>query len=167
MLTRLKLTRGEGQLVEPSSQLSRRRTTQSPQASRRHSPSMAHEESHETLTSEDETFRKDFYDMNSTSFTSIFQLFYHSQPPPKFPKEHGKIPPQTPLLKLDIKFEFPMYNAEVNVEKLDNWIRWIKVYCRIQRIKDDETKIHLASLRLESAALIWWEAKTRGHEETW
>jgi hypothetical protein len=59
----LKLTRGEGQLVEPSSQLSRRRTTQSPQASRRYSPSMAHEKNHETLTSKDETFRKDYYDM--------------------------------------------------------------------------------------------------------
>jgi hypothetical protein len=63
MLTRLNLTRGEGQLVEPSSKLSRRITTQSPQASRRYSPSMSHEESHETLTSEDETFRKTFYDM--------------------------------------------------------------------------------------------------------
>ena len=28
-----------------------------------------------------------------------------SQPPPNSPKEHGKILPQTPLLKLDIKFE--------------------------------------------------------------
>jgi hypothetical protein len=63
MLTRLKLTRGEGKLVEPSSQLSRRRTTQSPQSSRRYSPSMAHKESHETLTSKDETFRKAFYEM--------------------------------------------------------------------------------------------------------
>jgi hypothetical protein len=63
MLTRLKLTRGEGQLVDPSSQLSRRRTTKSPQASRRYSPSMADEESHENLTSKDETFRKAFYDM--------------------------------------------------------------------------------------------------------
>jgi hypothetical protein len=35
------------------------------------------------------------------------------------------------------------------------------VYCRIQRIQDDETKIQLASLRLDSAALIWWEAKTQ------
>jgi hypothetical protein len=63
MLTRLKLTRGESQLVEPSSQLSRRRTIHSPQASRRHSPSMSHEESHEIPTSEDETFKKSFYDM--------------------------------------------------------------------------------------------------------
>jgi hypothetical protein len=35
------------------------------------------------------------------------------------------------------------------------------VYCRIQRIKDDETKIQLSSLRLESETLIWWEAKTQ------
>ena len=33
------------------------------------------------------------------------------------------------------------------------------MYCKIQRIKDDETKIQLASLSLESATLIWWEAK--------
>ena len=45
-----------------------------------------------------------------------------SKPPPNSPKEHGKTPLQTPFLKLDIKFEFPMYNGEVNVEKLDNWI---------------------------------------------
>jgi hypothetical protein len=84
-----------------------------------------------------------------------------SQPPPNSPKGHGKIPPQIPLLKLDIKFELPMYNGEVNAEKLDNWIRQIEVYCRIQRIQDDETKIQLASLRLDSATLIWWEAKTQ------
>jgi hypothetical protein len=54
-----------------------------------------------------------------------------------------------------------MYNGEINAEKLDNWIRQIEVYCRIQRIKYDETKIQLASLRLESETLIWWEAKTQ------
>jgi hypothetical protein len=63
MLTRLKLIRGEGQLVEPISQLSIIRTIQSPQASRRCSPSMAHGESHENIPSEDEYFRKAFMDM--------------------------------------------------------------------------------------------------------
>jgi hypothetical protein len=63
MLTRLNLTRGEDQLVEPSSQLSRRRTIKSPQSLRRYSPSMDHEDSHGTLPSEEETFRKFFYDM--------------------------------------------------------------------------------------------------------
>ena len=51
-----------------------------------------------------------------------------------------------PQLKLDIKFELPMYNAELNVEKLDNWIRQIEVYCRIQNFIEDNIKIQLASL---------------------
>jgi hypothetical protein len=63
IFTRFKLTRREGQLVEPSSQLSRRIITQSPQGSSIYSPSMAHEESHENITLEDETFIKAFYDM--------------------------------------------------------------------------------------------------------
>jgi hypothetical protein len=83
-----------------------------------------------------------------------------SRPHPNSPKGHGKTPSQIPSLNLDIKFEFPIYNGEVNAEKLDNWIRQIQVYCRIQKIQDDETKIQLAYLRLDSAALIWWESKT-------
>jgi hypothetical protein len=67
-----------------------------------------------------------------------------SIPLPNSPKGHGKTPSQIPLLKLDIKFELPMYNGEVNAEKLDNWIHHIEVYCRIQKIQDDETKIQLA-----------------------
>jgi hypothetical protein len=30
---------------------------------------------------------------------------------------------EMPLLKLDVKFEFPIYDGEVNAEKLDNWVR--------------------------------------------
>jgi hypothetical protein len=63
MLTRLKLTRGEGQLVEPSSHPSRRKHIQSPQVSRRHSPSMAHEEIHERVPAEDEDLRKAVMEM--------------------------------------------------------------------------------------------------------
>jgi hypothetical protein len=36
------------------------------------------------------------------------------------PNGHGKTPSQIPSLKLDIKFELPLYNGEVNAEKLDN-----------------------------------------------
>jgi hypothetical protein len=74
---------------------------------------------------------------------------------------HGKTPSQIPSLKLHIKFELPLYNGEVNAEKLDNWIRQIEVYSRIQKIQDDETKIQLASLRLDGSTLIWWESKTQ------
>jgi hypothetical protein len=203
MLTRLKLTRGEGQPVEPSSHPSRRKHIPSPQVSRRHSPSMAHEESHEHVPEEDEDLRKVVMEMRemmkilierNTRFQgegsnpskhkgdngdktvngnggngaspppsppSSSSSSTNSRPLPNSPKGHGKTPSQIPSLKLDIKFELPIYNGEVNAEKLDNWIRQIEVYCRIQKIQDDETKIHLASLRLDSAALIWWESKTQ------
>jgi hypothetical protein len=68
---------------------------------------------------------------SSSSSTSLKHL----------PNGHGKTPLQIPSLKLDIKFELPLYNGEVNAEKLDNWIRQIEVYSRIQKIQDDETKI--------------------------
>jgi hypothetical protein len=77
------------------------------------------------------------------------------------PNGHGKTPSQIPSLKLDIKFELPLYNGEVNAEKLDIWICQIEVYSRIQKIQDDETKIQLASLRLDGSTLIWWESKTQ------
>jgi len=68
-----------------------------------------------------------------------------SHTPPRTPKGHGK----TPLLKLDVKFELPMYNGEIDAEKLDNWVRQLEFYYKIQQIDDDSTKIQLASLRLE------------------
>jgi hypothetical protein len=58
MLIRLKLTRGEGQLVEPSSYPTRRKQFHSPQVSERHSPSMDHAESHERVPAEEEDLRK-------------------------------------------------------------------------------------------------------------
>jgi hypothetical protein len=66
-----------------------------------------------------------------------------------------------PHLKLDIKFDLPLYNGELNAEKLDNWIRQIEVYCRIQKFTEDVVKIQLASLRLGGTALIWWESRSQ------
>ena len=64
-----------------------------------------------------------------------------------------------PLLKLDVKFELPMYDGEVNVERLDKWFRQMEVYCSVQQIKDEATQIKLASLRLVGTTLIWWPSK--------
>jgi hypothetical protein len=63
------------------------------------------------------------------------------------------------LLKLDVKFELPMYDGEVNAERLDNWLRHMEVYCIVQQIKDEATQIKLASLMLASTTLIWWKRK--------
>ena len=60
-----------------------------------------------------------------------------------------------------MKFELPMYNGEVNVEKVHNWVFQLEVYYRVQNLQDDDTNIQLASFTLEVSALVWWEAKTQ------
>ena len=72
--------------------------------------------------------------------------------------EHKK---KTSLIKLDVKFDLPIYDGELNVEKLDNWIRQIDVYCRVQSIDSDKSKIQLASLCLGGTSLVWWEGRTQ------
>ena len=53
------------------------------------------------------------------------------------------------------------YDGELNPKKLDNWVKQIEVYCRIQNINDDYSKIQLATLRLGGIDLIWWESKIK------
>jgi hypothetical protein len=66
-----------------------------------------------------------------------------------------------PLLKLDVKFQLPTYYGELDAKKIDNWVRQLEVYCRIQRIVDDETKIQHESHKLGGTSLIWWEIKAK------
>ena len=63
MLTRLKLLRGEGQLVNPSSYLTRRKQFRSPQIAERHSPSMAHADDHARVPDEEAYLRKTLMQM--------------------------------------------------------------------------------------------------------
>jgi hypothetical protein len=60
--------------------------------------------------------------------------------------------------KLDVKFELPIYDGEVNAERIDNWVINMEVYCSVQQIKDEATQIKLASLRLAGTSLIWWKS---------
>ena len=71
-----------------------------------------------------------------------------------------------PQLKLDIKFEIPMYNGELNAKQLDNWIRQIEVYCRIKIFIEYNINIQLASLRLGGSTLIWWERRSQEDLDT-
>jgi len=66
---------------------------------------------------------------------------------------------KNPLLKLDVKFNFPMFNGEANVDKLNIWIRQIEVYYCVQQIEEEEENIQLDSLQLEGTTLVWWERK--------
>ena len=67
--------------------------------------------------------------------------------------------PNMPYFKLDVKFELPIYNGDVDAEKLDNWIKQLEVYCRVQGITNDPSRIQLATLRMSGMALTWWESK--------
>ena len=58
------------------------------------------------------------------------------------------------LIKLDVKFDLPIYDGELNAEKLDNWIRQIDVYCRVQNNNSDKSKIQLARLCLGGTTLV-------------
>jgi hypothetical protein len=64
-----------------------------------------------------------------------------------------------PLLKIDVKFELPIYDGEVNAERLENWVRQMEVYCSVQQNKDEATQVKLESLRLAGTSLIWWQSK--------
>lgn len=68
-------------------------------------------------------------------------------------------PSNPSLLKLDVKFELLMYNGELDAKKSDNWIKQIEVYCRIQQIVIESTKIQFATLRMGGTVLVWWESK--------
>jgi hypothetical protein len=50
------------------------------------------------------------------------------------------------------------YDGELNAEKLENLIKKISVYCRVQKIMDKYVRIQLAALQLSGLALIWWES---------
>jgi hypothetical protein len=48
-----------------------------------------------------------------SSSSSSYEHSHHSSHKSSFKK---------PLLKLDVKFALPMFNGDVNPEKIDNWI---------------------------------------------
>jgi hypothetical protein len=87
----------------------------------------------------------------SSSSSSSSEHSHHSQ------HSHDKSSFKKPLLNLDVKFSLPMFNGDVNPEKLYNWIRHVEVYFCVQQIDEEEVKVKLASLRLEGISLVWWE----------
>ena len=55
----------------------------------------------------------------------------------------------------------PTYNGELNTKNLDDWIRKIEAYCKIQKLADDKANIQFTTFHLRGIALIWWESKTQ------
>jgi hypothetical protein len=150
MITREKLNRGEGELVEENPEIgSRKRTSQSEKMA-----------SKEGLSHNKIGFQKSFFPM--LEMVKVLYDDYLERKRPilgessKSKSEEGEDPPKPPpsppsspstssspstrskstarkhshkhkhdmpLLKLNVKFELPMYDGEVNAERLDNWVR--------------------------------------------
>ena len=70
---------------------------------------------------------------SSSSSSSSSSLFTYTS---KKSKQVNK-----PKIKLDVKFDLPMYCGELNAEKLDDWIQQVEVYCRVQNLLDDVDRI--------------------------
>ena len=100
------------------------------------------------------------HNLHSSSLASSDESEYSSHKTKKCSKKSSRSH-DLPLLKLDVKFDFPTYDGELNVEKLDNWVKLVEVYCRVQKIIHDTSRILLDTLRPSERTLIWWECQTQ------
>ena len=173
MLTRSKLKLGKGELVETNLEIGRVYSKRKMSEENPLESNPQFMDSFMTLKSMVEEMYRD-YKKHGDEYASSYKqdkgveeslLHDHSKgkgkeekflTPPNSPKNKNK----TSLIKLDVKFDLPIYDGELNAEKLDNWIKQIDVYCRVQSINSGKSKIQLASLRLGGTALVWWEGRT-------
>jgi hypothetical protein len=54
------------------------------------------------------------------------------------------------------KIEFPMYEGNLNVDELIEWVRDLEKYFDYEEI-DDEKKVKHAMTRLKGHASLWWD----------
>ena len=173
MLTRSKLKLGEGELVETNPKIGRiyPQKTMSEEGSM--GPNRQFIDSFLAIKSMVEEMYRDFrkhkdeYSSGTKQDKGEDESHVHDHSKGKGKGENFLTPPNSPehkkktsLIKLDVKFDLPIYDGELNAKKLDNQIRQIDVYCKVQSIDSNKSKIQLASLRLGGTALVWWEGKT-------
>ena len=133
MFTRSKLKLGEGELVETNLEIGRvyPRKTMSEEGSIGPYPQFI--ESFLAIKSMVEEMYRDFrkhnveYSLGSKQDKKEDESHSHDHSKGKGKEESFLTPPNSPvhnkkasLIKLDVKFDFPIYDGELNVEKLDN-----------------------------------------------
>ena len=158
MLTRSKLKLGEGELIEPISRRTFSRTMSSPRGEEEghtqwEKPIFSETEflkdfiniksMMEILLDEREKRKKkeeasSFKDAEVKNEEKGKGVGGDGDPPDTkqtFSSSHtshsNNASPNIPYFKLDVKFELPIYNGDVDAEKLDNWIKQLEVYCRV------------------------------------
>ena len=174
MLTRSKLKLGEGESVETNPEIGRVYPQKKMSEEGSVGPDPQFIDSFLAMRSMVEEMYRDFRkhkdedSLGSKQDKGEEESLLHDHSKGKAKEENFLAPPNSPehknktsLIKLDLKFDLPIYDGELNAEKLDNWIRQIDVHCKVQSIDSDKRKIQLASLCLGGIALVWWEGRTQ------
>jgi len=157
MITRSKLKLGEGELVETNPEIGRvypRREMAEENSLESDTQFM---DSFMTIRAMVEEMYREFKKGRNEDFSTSKQdkgtkeslIDGHSEGKGKGKEDPLSTPPNSPenkkkktsLIKLDVKYDLPIYDGELNAEKLDNWIRLIDVYCRVQSIDSNMSKI--------------------------
>ena len=136
MLTRSKLKQGEGELVETNPEIGRvyPKRKMSEESPLELGPQFM--DSFMTMRAMVEEMYREFKKgreedaSNSKRDKGVGESLLHDQSKGKGKEEKLPTPPSSPqnknktsLIKLDVKFDLPIYDGELNAEKLDNWIR--------------------------------------------
>ncbi|OMO87157.1 hypothetical protein CCACVL1_09231, partial [Corchorus capsularis] len=65
--------------------------------------------------------------------------------------------------KMEVRIEIPIYDGELDPEKLNGWIKQLEVYFSTKSYTDQQ-KISFSRLRLGNHAVTWWESFISGLE---
>jgi len=57
-----------------------------------------------------------------------------------------------------VKFDLKFFGGETDVEKLNQWLKQLKVFFIVQMIEDNKKNIDIVALKLEGHTLVLWEA---------
>ena len=152
MLTRSKLKLGEGEFVKTNPEIGSFYSQKTMSEENSMGPDPQFIDSFLAIGSMVEEMYKDFRkhkdEDSSGSKRDKEEDESNSHDHSKGKEERFPTPPNSPVhnkkasfIKTDVKFDFPIYDGELNAEKLDNWIRQIDVYCIVQNIDSDKRKI--------------------------
>jgi len=92
---------------------------------------------------------------------NINQRYHDVGGRPKSSSSSNRVP-----FKVEAKVDIRTFRGEVDAEKVNNWLKQLKVYFQIHYVVNDVDKISFARLKMSGPALLWWESyvETLDHE---
>ena len=62
----------------------------------------------------------------------------------------------TTPMQLDMRFQLPKFSGQMNGETVDSWLHSLSTYFKTCPKMEEDMKLHITSLQLESIAQSWW-----------